>query len=106
MARTKMIARIVAEQRRQAARAVAAAAAAANKPGPSNQRRRRQPKQRIGIKNIEERIRGTSFKIKRLTAQQGNIDVKKKKKKNDIVVRKMVVRRRTIFPAKVKRAYY
>ena len=78
MARTKMIARIVAEQRRQAARAVAAAAA--NKPGPSNQRRRRQPKQRIGIKNIEERIRGTSFKIKRLTAQQGNIDVKKKKK--------------------------
>ena len=103
MARTKMIARIVAEQRRQAARAVAAAAA--NKPGPSNQRRRRQPKQRIGIKNIEERIRGTSFKIKRLTAQQGNIDVKKKKK-NDIVVRKMVVRRRTIFPAKVKRAYY
>ena len=104
MARTKMIARIVAEQRRQAARAVAAAAAA-NKPGPSNQRRRRQPKQRIGIKNIEERIRGTSFKIKRLTAQQGNIDVKKKKK-NDIVVRKMVVRRRTIFPAKVKRAYY
>ena len=105
MARTKMIARIVAEQRRQAARAVAAAAAA-NKPGPSNQRRRRQPKQRIGIKNIEERIRGTSFKIKRLTAQQGNIDVKKKKKKNDIVVRKMVVRRRTIFPAKVKRAYY
>ena len=103
MARTKIIARIVAEQRRQAARAVAAAAA--NKPGPSNQRRRRQPKQRIGIRNIEERIRGTSFKTKRLTAQQGNIDVKKKKK-NDIVVRKMVVRRRTIFPAKVKRAYY
>ena len=104
MARTKMIARIVAEQRHQAARAVAAAAAA-NKSGPSNQRRRRQPKQRIRIKNIGEKIRGTSFKTKRLTAQQGNIDVKKKKKK-DIVVRKMVVRRRTIFPAKVKRAYY
>ena len=93
-----MIARIVAYQRRQAA----SAAAAANKPGPSNQRRRRQPKQRIGIKSIEERIRGRSFKIKRLPAQQGNIDVKKK----GIVVRKMVVRRRTIFPAKVKRAYY
>ena len=79
MARTKMIARIVAEQRHQAARAVAAAAA--NKSGPSNQRRRRQPKQRIRIKNIGEKIRGTSFKTKRLTAQQGNIDVKKKKKK-------------------------
>ena len=79
MARTKMIARIVAEQRHQAARAVAAAAA--NKSGPPNQRRRRQPKQRIRIKNIGEKIRGTSFKTKRLTAQQGNIDVKKKKKK-------------------------
>ena len=70
-----MIARIVAYQRRQAA----SAAAAANKPGPSNQRRRRQSKQRIGIKSIEERIRGRSFKIKRPPAQQGNIDVKKKR---------------------------
>ena len=74
MARTKMIARIVADQRCQAARA---AAAAANKPGPSNQRRRRQPRQRIGVKNVEERIRGRSFKIKRLLAQKRNIDVKK-----------------------------
>ena len=69
-----MIARIVAYQRRQAA----SAAAAANKPGPSNQRRRRQPRQRIGVKNIEGRIRGRSFKIKRLLARQRNIDVKKK----------------------------
>ena len=67
MAQTKMIARIVTDQRRQAARA--AAAAAANKPGPSNQRRRRQPRQKIGVKNIEGRICGRSFKIKRLLAQ-------------------------------------
>ena len=72
MAQTKIIARIVADQRRQAA-----GAAAANKSGPSNQRRRRQPRQRIGVKNIEGRIRGRSFKIKRLLAQQRNIDVKK-----------------------------
>ena len=44
MARTKMISRIVADQRRQAVRA----SAAANKSGPSNQRRKRQPRQRIG----------------------------------------------------------
>ena len=74
MARTKVIARIVADLTHQAARA---AAAAANKPGPSNQRRRRQPRQRIGVKNVEERIRGRSFKIKRLLAQKRNIDVKK-----------------------------
>ena len=43
-------------------------AAAAKKPGPFNQRRRRQPRQRI---------RGRSFKIKRLLAQQRNINVKK-----------------------------
>ena len=73
MAQTKMMERIVADQRCQAARA----AAAANKPGPSNQRWRRQPRQRIGVKNIEARIRCRSFKIKRLLAQQRNIDVKK-----------------------------
>ena len=94
-----MIARIVADQRRQAARV----AASANKPGPSNQRRRRQPRQKkIGVKNIERRIRGRSFKMKRLLAQQRNNDVKK----NGIVIRKMVVRRRTIFPAEVRRVYY
>ena len=70
MARTKMIARIVADQRCQTA---SAAAAAAN--NPSNQRRRRQPRQRIGVKKIEGRIRGRSFKVRRLLAQQRNIDV-------------------------------
>ena len=69
MARTKMIAKIIADQRRQAARATAA-----NKPGPSNQRRRTQPRQRIGVKNIEGRIRCRSFKIKRF---QRNTDVEK-----------------------------
>ena len=73
MARIKMIVRIVAEQRCQALRE----AAAANKPEPSNQRRRRQTRQGIEVKNIEGRIRGRSFKIKRLLAQQRNTDVKK-----------------------------
>ena len=50
MPRTNMIARIVSDQRRQTAIAAAA------KPGPSNQRRRRQPRQRIGVKNIEGKI--------------------------------------------------
>ena len=63
MVRMKMIARIASDQRRQVARAAAA------KPGPSNQRRRRQPRQRIGVKNIEGRIRSRTFKIKRLIAQ-------------------------------------
>ena len=94
MALTKMIARIVADQRRQAARA----AAAANKPVPSNQSRRRQPRQRIGVKNTEGRIYGRSFKIKRLLAQQRNIDVKK----NGIVVRKMVARRQKYSQQKLK----
>ena len=67
--------RIVADQRCQAARA---AAAAANKPGPSNQRRRRQPRHSFGAKSTEGRIPGGSFKIKRLLAEQRNIDVKKK----------------------------
>ena len=98
MARTKMIARIVADQRCQAARV---AAGAAKKPGPSNQRRRRQPK-RIGFKNFEGRICGRRFTIRRLLGQQRNIDVKKK---NGLVVRKMVVCRRTISPVEVKKPY-
>ena len=73
MAQTKVIARKVADQRCQAVRG----AAAASKEGPSNQRRRRQPRQRIRVKNIEGRICGRSFKIKRLLAQERNIDVKK-----------------------------
>ena len=56
MARTKKIARTVSDQRFQVA------TAAAVKPGPSNQRRRRQPRQRIGVKNIEGRIRSRTLK--------------------------------------------
>ena len=72
------------------------------KPGPSNQRRRRQRRQRIGVKNIEVRIRSRTFKIKRLTARPKNINVKKK----GVIVCKMVVQKRTIFPAEVRRVYY
>ena len=50
MAPTKLIARIVSNQRCQVARA----AAAANKPGSSNQRRRRQSRQRLGLKTLKE----------------------------------------------------
>ena len=96
MAQTKMIVRIVSDQRSQAARASAA------KPGSSNQRRRRQSRKRIGVKNIEEKIGVRTFKIKRLMAQPKNINVKK----NGVIVCKMIVRRRTIFPAEVKRVYY
>ena len=48
-----MIVRIVSDQR---------AAGAAAKPGPSNQRIRTQPRQIIGVKNIEGRIRSRLLK--------------------------------------------
>ena len=96
MARTKMIARIVSDQRPQAA------TAAVVKSGPSNQRRIRHSKQRIGVKNIEGRICSRTFKMKRLMAQPKNISVKK----NGVIVRKIVVRSRTIFPDEVRRVYY
>ena len=72
----KMIVRIVSDQR--------AAAAAAAKPGLSNQKRRTQPRQRIGVKKIEGRIRRRPFKIKRLIAQPENINAEK----NVVIVRK------------------
>ena len=59
MAQMKMIARIVSDKRHHVARATAM------KQGLSNQRRRRQPRQRIGVKNIEGRICSRTFKIKR-----------------------------------------
>ena len=81
MVQTKITVSIVSDQRRQVARAAAA------KPGPSNQRKRRQPRQRIGVKNIEERIRSRTFKRKRLMTQPKNINVKK----NGVIVLKMIV---------------
>ena len=95
MARTKMIARMVHDQRRQAARQAARARA---KPAAAVIPTRQQ----IGVKNIEGRICNRTFKIKRLLAQPKNVYVKK----SGVVVPKMVVRRRTIFPAEVRRAYY
>ena len=94
-----MIARIVQDKRHQAARARARVkpAAAVRPPG-----QRRIPRHRIGVKNIEGRIRNRTFKIKKLLAQPKNVDVKKR----GFVLRKMVVRRKTIFPAEVGRAYY
>ena len=89
-----MIVRIVSDQR--------VAAAAAAKPGLSNQRRRTQPRQRIGVKNIEGRIRSRPFKIKRLIAQPKNVNAEK----NFVIVRKIVIRRRAIFPAEVRSIYY
>ena len=67
-----MIARIVQDQRRQAARARASAkpAAAVRPPG-----QRRVPRQRIGVKNIEGRIRNRTFKINRLLVQPKYVDV-------------------------------
>ena len=95
-----MIGRIVQDKRHQAARARARmkpAAAALRPPG-----QRRIPRHRIGVKNIEGRIRNRTFKIKKLLAQPKNVDVKKR----GFDLRKMVVRRKTIFPAEVGRASY
>ena len=59
-------------------------------------------RQRIGVKNIEGRFCNRTFKIQRLLAQPKNVDVKK----NGVVIQKMVVRKKIIFPAEVRRAYY
>ena len=86
MARTKMIARIVSDQRwRQFQRRQAA-----------------RKRVRSGVKNIEGRVRNKTFKIKQLIAVPKNIQVKK----NGQVVRRMTVPRRAIFPAEHKRAEY
>ena len=68
MAQTKMLMRILSDQIHLAAVGRATAAPV---------RRKRQPRQRIGVKNIEERIRSRTFKIKRLMAEPKNINVKK-----------------------------
>ena len=72
-------------------------AAAVKSPG-----QRRVPRQRIGVKNIERTIRNRTFKIKRLLTHPKNVDIKKR----GVVVRKKAARRRTIFPADVRRVYY
>ena len=94
-----MIARIVQDQRRQAARARARAKLESTVRSPGQ---RRILRQRIRVKNIEGRIRNRTFKIKKLLAQPKNVDVKKR----GVVLLKMVVRRKAIFPAEIRRAYY
>ena len=54
------------------------------------------------VKNIEGRFCNRTFKIQRLLAQPKNVDVKK----NGVVIQKMVIRKKIIFPAEVRRAYY
>ena len=54
------------------------------------------------VKKIEGRIRKRTFKIRMLLVQPKNVDVKK----HGVVLQKMVVRRKTIFPAEVRRVYY
>ena len=76
MAQTKMIARIISDQRR------------------------RQPKRiRSGVKNIEGRIRNKTFEIKQLIAVPKNIQVKK----TGQVVLRMTVRRKAIIPPEINK---
>ena len=86
MALTKMIARIVSDQRRR-------------------QFQRRQAAHRrvgSGFNNIEERVHHKTFKIKQLIAVPKNIQFKN----NGQVFRRMTVHRRAIFPAEHKRTEY
>ena len=99
MARTKMIARMVSEKRKNLQQRLAAQAAGKPRPArvaPSHRRAIN------GVKNIEERIRNRTFKIKKLIAHPKNIEVKK----NGPVVGKMTVQRRAIFPGEQRPVYY
>ena len=97
---------VVGTARAQAATAAppaAAVAAVAPVARPAAKRRRGRPRRQVaGVKNIDRRVRNKQFKIKRLLAQPKNIEVKRR----GVVFCKMVVRRKTIFPAEVRRAYY
>ena len=99
MARTKVIARMVSEKRKNLQQRLAAQAAGKPRPArvaPSHRRAIN------GVKNIEERIRNRTFKIKKLIAHPKNIEVKK----NGPVVGKMTVQRRAIFPGEQRPVYY
>ena len=56
----------------------------------------------MGLKNMAKIIRIRRFKIKRMTEQPRNVEVKR----NGRVVHRMVVRRRTIYPGEVRRNHY
>ena len=82
--------------------AAAAVAAAAPVARPVAKRRRGRPRRQVaGVKKIEGRVSNKQFKIKCLLAQPKNIV-----KRRGVVLRRMVVRRKPIFPAEVRRAYY
>ena len=83
--------------------AAAAVAAAAPVARPVAKRRRGRPRRQVaGVKNVERRVRNKQFKIKCLLAQPKNIEVKRR----GVVLRRMVARRKPIFSAEVRRAYY
>ena len=88
MARTKMTARIVSDQRRLAMQRTVAS---------PRQVPARAP--RIRVKNIEGRICNRTFKIKKLLAQQMEV------KKNVCVVCRMAVRRSTVYQTEVRTHY-
>ena len=69
MARTKLVGRIVADQRRRTMQ---------QQPGPlrASPHRRRAPGN--GVKNIESRVCNQTFKIEKLIAVPKNVEVKKK----------------------------
>ena len=72
---------------------------------PNVQLRPRRPVRPAGIgqkNNDQIRIRNRRYKIKRLTAQPKNVEVKR----NGVVVRGMVVRRKAIFPSARRRRKY
>ena len=92
--------------RAQAATAAPPAAAAVATVAPvarpvAKTRRGRPRRQVAGVKKIEGRVSNKQFKIKCLLAQPKNIV-----KRRGVVLRRMVVRRKPIFPAEVRRAYY
>ena len=83
--------------------AAAAVATVAPVARPVAKRRRGRPRRQVaGVKTIEGRVRNKQFKIKCLLGQPKNIEVKRR----GVVLRRMVVRRKPIFPAEVRRAYY
>ena len=89
MARTKMISRIVSDQRRRQHLQQLQQQRLAAKPGPSRVPRNppvaRRARARGVVKNIESRIHNKTFKIKKLIVQPKNADVTKRSQ----VVRKM-----------------
>ena len=106
MVRTRMIPRIVSDQRRKQHLQQLQQQRLAAKPGPSGVPRKppvaRRARARASIKNIKGRIHNKTFKIKKLIVQPKNVDVKK----NSQVVRKMTARRRAIFPGEPRGGQY